>query len=136
VRLGRRVVANYDTHMIHKLIAVAAWGVLAFIVYATLAPIRDRPTLSSSASLEHVAAFAVLGILFSLAYPRQTIFVGLVVVGGAVLLEVLQLLTPDRHGRFPDALEKVLGGVMGIMAGRAALYFRSIRDAVGRPPGP
>ena len=114
--------------MIHKLIAVAAWGALAFIVYATLSPIRDRPTLSSSASLEHVAAFAVLGILFCLAYPRHTMLVCLVVFGGAVLLEVLQLLTPDRHGRIPDALEKVLGGAMGIMAGRAALYFRPISD--------
>jgi VanZ family protein len=51
-----------------------------------------------------------------------------VVVGVAVLLEVLQLLTPDRHGRITDALEKVLGGAIGIAAGRASLYFRRIRD--------
>jgi VanZ family protein len=114
--------------MIHKITAVAAWGILAFIVYATLSPIRDRPTLSSSASLEHVAAFAVVGILFCLAYPRHTLLVCLVVVGAAVLLEVSQLLTPDRHGRIADALEKVLGGAIGIMAGRALLHFPPIRD--------
>jgi VanZ family protein len=114
--------------MIHKLVSIAAWGALAFIVFATLSPIRDRPTLSGSASLEHVAAFAVLGILFCLAYPRHTMLVCLVVFGAAVLLELLQLLTPDRHGRMADALEKVLGGAIGIMVGRAALYFRPIGD--------
>jgi VanZ family protein len=114
--------------MIHKLIAIAAWGALAFIAFATLSPIQHRPTLSGSASLEHVAAFAALGILFCLAYPRQTMLVCLVVLGAAVLLEVLQLLTPDRHGRIMDALEKVLGGAIGIMAGRLVLYFRPIRD--------
>jgi VanZ family protein len=126
MHLHRRAGARYDTHMIHKLVAAAAWGALVFIVYATISPIQDRPTLSSSASLEHVAAFALLGILFCLAYPRHTILVCLIVIGGAAVLEVLQLLTPDRHGRIPDALEKMLGGAIGIAAGRAALYFGKI----------
>jgi len=109
--------------MFHKLITVAAWTLLAFIAYATLSPIQDRPTLATSTGFEHLAAFAVLGGLFCLAYPRQIVLVCLVVLGSAVLLEFAQLLTPDRHGRVQDAIEKIAGGAVGILAGRTVLYF-------------
>jgi VanZ family protein len=114
--------------MLHKFITLAAWGLLAFIAYATISPIQIRPTLPTSTSFEHIVAFAVLGALFSLAYPRQVALVCLIVLGSAVLLELLQLLTPDRHGRVPDAIEKIAGGVAGIVAGHAILYF----DQAGR----
>jgi VanZ family protein len=47
----------------------------------------------------------------------------LIVLGRAVLLEILQLLTPDRHGRIPDAIEKMTGGVAGIAVAQAILFF-------------
>ena len=109
--------------MFHKLITAAAWADLAFIAYATFSPIQDRPTLPTSSSFEHLAAFAVVGTLFCAAYPRHIVLVCLIVLGSAVLLEILQLLTPDRHGRVPDAIEKMAGGVIGIAVGRAILYF-------------
>jgi VanZ family protein len=109
--------------MIQKTIAVAAWACLAFIAYATLSPIQNRPTSPTSSSLEHLAAFAVLGALFCLAYPQQIVLVCLIVFGSAVLLEIIQLLTPDRHGRIYDALQKIAGGAVGIAAARATLYF-------------
>jgi hypothetical protein len=109
--------------MFHKLITVSAWALLAFIAYATISPIQDRPTLPTSTNFEHLAAFAVLGGLFCLAYPRQIIPVCLIVLGSAVLLEFAQLLTPDRHGRVQDAIEKIAGGTVGILGGRAVLYF-------------
>lgn len=109
--------------MFQKLITVAAWALLAFIVYATISPIQDRPTLPTSASLERLAAFAVLGALFSLAYSRQFVPVCLLILGSAVLLEFAQLLTSDRHGRVQDAIEKIAGGALGMVIGRALLYF-------------
>jgi hypothetical protein len=117
---------GYDVCTVQKLIAIAAWVILAFIAYATISPIQDRPTLPTSSNFEHVAAFAVLGGLFCLAYPRQIILVCLVVVGSAVLLELMQLLTPDRHGRIQDAIEKMAGGAFGILVGRAFLYFEQV----------
>jgi hypothetical protein len=45
--------------MFHKLITVVAWAIFAFIVYATISPIQDRPTFPISSSFEHLAAFAV-----------------------------------------------------------------------------
>jgi hypothetical protein len=112
--------------MLHKLVTVAAWAAVAFIGYATISPIQQRPTLPTSASFEHLAAFAVLGALFCVAYPRQIPLVCLIVLGSAVLLEIAQLLTPDRHGRIQDAIEKMAGGVVGIVAGRALLHFEQI----------
>ena len=109
--------------MLQKITAVAAWTLLAFIVYATISPIRDRPTLLASSSFEHLAAFLVLGALFCMAYPRHVIFVCLIVLASAILLEFAQLLTPDRHGRVQDAFEKMAGGAVGIVVGRAMVYL-------------
>ena len=110
--------------MLHKVTTVAAWTLLAFIVYATLSPIQNRPTLPISSNFEHLAAFAVLGALFCVALPRNTILTGLIVLGSAALLEMLQLLTPDRHARILDAAVKMAGGALGIAAARIILYFK------------
>ena len=109
--------------MLHKLVAITAWASIAFIAYATLSPIQARPQISSSANLEHFVAFAVTGLLFCLAYPRQIVRVCFIVLGSAVLLEYLQTLTPDRHGTLVDASEKIVGGALGIFAARATLYL-------------
>jgi VanZ family protein len=110
--------------MLHKFITVLAWALLAFIAFATLSPIQDRPTLPTSSDFEHLAAFAVLGVLFCLAYPRHAILAAIIVLGGAALLESLQLLTPDRHGRLVDVVAKMAGGGLGIAAGRVILLFK------------
>ena len=111
-----------------KLLIIAAWAGLCFFVYATVSPLRHRPTLLISSNLEHLAAFAVLGALFCLAYPRRTPAVLIFVFGSAALLEVLQLFTPDRHARTLDALQKIAGGAAGVFAGRAILYLDRARS--------
>jgi VanZ family protein len=118
--------------MFRTVTATAAWTSLAFIAYATLSPLNERPEfdfdLFSFSHLDHYVAFAVAGSLFGLAYPRQTSFVCILVLGSAVLLELLQLLTPDRHARVIDAVRKVIGGAIGIAFARFAisLYRRGI----------
>jgi VanZ like family len=114
---------DVDRRMFHKLITVAAWVLLAFVAYATISPIQDRPIFFASPNFERLAAFAVLGALFCLVYPRHIVLVCMLVLGSAVLLEIAQQLTPDRHGRIHDAIIKMTGGALGIVAGRAILYF-------------
>jgi VanZ family protein len=109
--------------MFQKLLKFAAWAGLCVIAYSTLSPLRDRPILLTSSKPEHLAAFAILGTLFCLAYPRRTVAVLLIVLGSAALLELLQFLTPDRHARTLDALQKMAGGAAGVFAGRAVLRF-------------
>ena len=103
--------------MIQRISIAAGWLALAFIAYATLSPIYDRPVVAGP-QLEHFAAFALTGLAFSLAYPNRVVFVVALVVGSAFGLEALQLLTPDRHGRVLDALVKATGGVCGIGTGQ------------------
>jgi hypothetical protein len=49
-----------------------------------------------------------------LSYPSRPMRAVLIVVGSAILLEILQLLTPDRHARVIDAMIKVAGAASGI----------------------
>jgi len=114
--------------MFDRFITIAAWALLAFIIYATISPIHDRPTLPTSSNLEHFTAFAALGALFMLAYPRQIALVCLIVLGSALLLEMTQLLTPDRHGRLQDAIQKMAGGFVGIVVTRV---IRNYLDRTG-----
>jgi uncharacterized membrane protein YoaK (UPF0700 family) len=113
--------------MIHRILVIAAWAVLIFIVHASISPIADRPHLPGSTILQHLAAFGALGVLFCLAYPRHTPLVCLIVLGSALALELMQVLTPDRHGRVRDAIEKLSGGAAGILVGRALLHFEQAR---------
>ena len=128
------------TKNIFRLITAAAWVSIIAIAYATLAhvgfvysiyyklsPILMRVEMTTYAHLEHIIAFAVVGALFSFAYPRRTILVCCIVFGGAALLEILQTLTPDRHGTLVDALEKMAGGAAGIFLARSILQFWSGR---------
>ncbi len=98
--------------------AIAAWGSVAFIAFATMSPIQARPHLSSQ-GIEHIGAFAVVGLLFGIAHPRRLPLVaaGIVLVAGG--LEAAQHLTPDRHGKWVDFGMKVLGGGIGLSVAAA-----------------
>ncbi|HLJ00743.1 MAG TPA: VanZ family protein [Bradyrhizobium sp.] len=107
--------------MIQRISIVIGWLVLAFIAFATLSPITARPSVASP-HLEHFAAFALMGLAFALAYPNRILLVVILVLGAALGLEALQLLTPDRHGRAADAFIKALGGISGICVGQLAFF--------------
>jgi hypothetical protein len=48
-------------------------------------------------------------------------------LGSAVVLELLQILVPDRDARIIDAAEKLAGGAAGILAVRTFLWLGSKR---------
>lgn len=108
---------------VQRCCAALAWFSLVFIAYATLNPLQQRPHAFSSAALERLVAFAFLGFMFLIAYPRRLTCVCSLVVGSAGLLEFLQTLTPDRHARLIDAFEKIAGGSVGIFAASVFLHF-------------
>ena len=98
------------------LLRALAWICFAAICFVTLAPVDFRPHLFASSALERFAAFAALGLLLHAAYPRQTLLIVLVVVGGAAMLELLQIVRPDRDARLIDFVFKTAGGLVGIVA--------------------
>lgn len=125
---------------IARLIAATAWIAIALIAYATLthvgfvyaiyfklSPFLMQPAIRTYAHFEHVIAFAVLGALFCFAYPRHLLLVCCIVLGAAALLEILQTTTPDRHGTWVDAMEKMAGGMAGILLAKATVQL-SRRD--------
>jgi len=134
-----------STKNIFRLITAAAWASIIIIAYATLAhvgfvysiyfklsPLLMRPEIRTYVHFEHIIAFAVVGALFSFAYPRRTLLVCCIVVGGAALLEILQTLTPDRHATMIDALEKMAGGAAGIVVARGILKFGFARSQTSK----
>jgi VanZ family protein len=134
--LSQRDLIAYDGRMSQKFIVFAAWASIAALAYATLTHVGFvysiyfkllpflHAKMTTYAHFEHVIAFAFLGALFYLAYPKRVIFVFGVVFISAVSLEYLQTLTPDRHGTLIDACEKTIGGALGILAARAMLKLR------------
>ncbi|TYL92051.1 hypothetical protein FXB40_26785 [Bradyrhizobium rifense] len=98
--------------MLRNLIRVAAWGIFASIVLATLSPIGLRPQ-TGHVVIERFAAYCALCAFFVAAYPQRFIHVIVLVPIAAISLELLQHLTPDRHGHLFDAVEKIAGALVG-----------------------
>ena len=108
----------YDSMMTTKtFIRLTAWIVLAAVVFATLGPVGYRPKTMLPVDIERSGAFLAAGILFALAYPRQIWFAAALLLIGAVGLEWLQNLRPDRHGREGDAMVKLGGASIGLGLG-------------------
>ncbi|UFW43434.1 VanZ family protein [Bradyrhizobium sp. WSM471] len=114
---------HYFRDMMRKLIILIAWCGLGSIAFVTLSPIGLRPELGS-AGFERFAAYGALGVLFVVAYPRRFTLMMIFILGVAVSLELLQHLTPDRHGHIADAAQKVIGGLVGSSAAKFAHLWR------------
>jgi hypothetical protein len=108
---------NMRVVKLNTVLQVAAWGSLLAIAFATLSPIGLRPTTGLPPSIERFTAFAFVGALFAAAYPRYILLAAVIVLGAAVLFELLQVLEPSRHGRLFDASVKLAGGSFGLAAG-------------------
>lgn len=94
-----------------------AWAGLALIAFATLGPIELRPTSSVPPTIERFCAFAAVGFAFAIAYPKRFWLTLIIVLGAAMVLEILQIVSLSRHGRLFDALVKMSGGASGLMIG-------------------
>jgi glycopeptide antibiotics resistance protein len=110
--------------MVQKCLEILAWLTLGCIIFVTLSPIGLRPIVTRDPGYERLIAYAILGVLFGLAYPRRVWMTLCVVVGTAVILEGLQYLTPDRHGQLLDLLEKACGGLLGLLVANVASKYR------------
>jgi VanZ family protein len=123
-------------HSFSRLTELAAWASIGLIAYLTLAHIgvvysiyfRLAPWLlnvgiGKYVAAEHFGAFALFGALCFLAYPKRILMICLIVFGSAIILELMQTLTPDRHGTLLDALEKIAGGGCGIFIAKTMFMF-------------
>ena len=99
---------------------IAAWGLLSFVIVSTLSPLGLRPE-TGHVTLERFGAFALVGAAFTFGYPKHWASVTLRLMAAAGILEALQTLEPDRHGRWLDLSVKTAGRLAGIMGGLIAV---------------
>jgi VanZ family protein len=118
-------------------IIVAAWVSVGAAIYATLsklelvyrlydllAPFMNYPSMQTYAIIEHVVVYGVIGMLFGFIYPQSLLRVCFFLFLFIGCLEVFQTYTPDRHGTFRDAAEKMMGGAAGVILMAIALRLR------------
>jgi hypothetical protein len=108
--------------MVQNIARVAALIVFAIIAYATLSLIDYRPR-TGFVGLEREVAYLFLGFALAVAFPSRFWLVALALVAIAFGLEFAQQLTPDRHGRIIDAVQKLGGGIVGLLIGQRANRF-------------
>jgi VanZ family protein len=128
VQTGRSL---YDETMTTTIFKILAWSALLAVAAATLSPIEVRPRLAVPVDLERLAAFALVGLLFALAYPRRIWIAVAIVAIGVFGLEWLQHIRPDRHGRAEDALVKAAGALAGLGTGWVMIQFKLWRRRAG-----
>src|SRR5437764_14893639 len=90
--------------MVVKIARIAAWLLVVAIVVMTLGPPTMRPVSGFNRSLEHVAAFALLGLAFGLAYPSRRVLLTLLGVAVVALMEILQQIVPGWDDYFSAVL--------------------------------
>lgn len=100
-----------------KGLQILAWLLLAGLIFVTLSPINLRPVSPLPTQIERAAALALVGFVFGLAYPKRVWLMALLVLGSTVMLELLQLASPSRHGRVIDLAVKLAGGGFGLACG-------------------
>jgi VanZ family protein len=93
-----------------------AWLVAATITFATLGPPRFRPHSDFGQNGEHALAFAVVGLLFGLAYTRNRLLTSVIAVFMIGVLEILQIWAPGRHARLEDFAVDALAACVGFAA--------------------
>jgi VanZ family protein len=97
-------------------IRVLAWSLVAVVAVLTVVPASNRPETGVQHNHEHLLAFGLLGLLFTLAHPSwRPIALLLSGVIFALLLELAQIPLPTRHARIEDFVVDAFGVSLGIM---------------------
>ena len=85
-----------------RLTRAIAWLYAAALVLLTLGSPRYRFETVLPHNVEHLVAFSISGLLFSIGYRSRPLLVPLAGVGLAAALEVLQIWVAGRHARWID----------------------------------
>lgn len=112
--------------MIIQLVRAAAWLYALALIFLTLGPASARPETTMPLYMDHVAAFGVSGLLFSIGYRRRGAMVSLTGVGFTAILEALQIWAPGRHARWIDLAMNALGFCIGVGVGLIVSRVRQL----------
>jgi hypothetical protein len=107
----------------------AAFTAIAIVIGLTLGPVGVRSMSPVDPGWDRAFAYAVIGFLLILSFPRYPWRVMAAVLLMIFGLEAAQELLPDRHGRLVDAVEKSIGAGLGAAAAAGALWAVRRREA-------
>lgn len=110
------------------LLRLLAWLLLFGLVVVTVGPLSLRPVTPLPTQLERALALLLIGFVFALAYPRHIVLVAALVLGTTIVLELVQVFEPSRHGRIVDVSVKLIGGGIGLTLGTLLDRWRWRRD--------
>ena len=98
-------------------------AVICFLVYVHLGPARWQPPRTGLGwQLDHFLGYFAATSIVWLAWPKRPFVVGGFLMVTAVVLEALQVFTPDRHADFHAALYGACGALTQALL--AALLIR------------
>jgi VanZ family protein len=111
-------------------------GGLALVAFAVLSlvPRPLRPHTGLPGSLEHMAAYAIVGALLTVCYHKrsQPFIVAVALSLYAAILEIAQIWVPGRDPKFIDFAASSAGALIGLaLAWIAHRLTGKIRNAVG-----
>ena len=102
---------------------IAAAAAILLVVVLTLGPVGLRSMSPVDPIFDRALAYAVIGFLLIVSFPRHPWRVILGVLALIALLEAGQGFRADRHGRVPDVIEKAVGAGFGIAAAAGTLWM-------------
>ena len=101
-----------------------SFAVIGFLVYVHLGPAKWQPPRTGLGwQLDHFLGYFAATSIVWLAWPKRPFVVGGFLMGTAVVLEALQVFTPDRHADLHAALFGACGALTQALL--AALLIRA-----------
>jgi VanZ family protein len=97
-----------------RLTRAIAWLYAAGLVFLTLGSPRYRFETVLPHNGEHLVAFGISGLLFTIGYRSRPLLVSLAGVGFVAALEVLQIWVVGRHARWIDFAMDASGFCIGV----------------------
>jgi VanZ family protein len=98
------------------IIRMGAWLLVILIGVLSVVPAWARPVTGLGHGFEHFAAFFVTGMAFGLGYANRFLVTAFALVLYSGLIEIVQLLVPDRHSRLSDFAIDAAAVAIGVIA--------------------
>jgi VanZ family protein len=107
---------QYMSHFRTALRYLFAAGTIAVMVLSAI-PAQEMPSLGVSDKIEHVVAYALLGLTGGRAFtaPKATILLLVLLPMLGVALEAVQLLSPGRSSEVTDAFANWAGATLVLL---------------------
>ena len=108
--------------MVRRLVRIAFYAAAALVAAVCLVPSTTLPPTSIGDKLEHVIAYAVLGLLGAASSRRSALRVILGLAAFGLAIELLQTFSPGRSPELLDLVADIAGAGFG--CGLAVLLRR------------